>query len=108
MARPFRIGATGGPGLLLQARANHPNSETGRAAINVPLEGLGRRRLATSRDSESDRTCQHSRSYLGPAIKRWTLREVSMYWGSRSNLTGQIKPTNNPISSQGIRRGAQG
>ena len=48
----------------------------------MQLEKLGRRRLATSRDSKSDRTRQHSRSYLGPAIKRWILREVSMYWGS--------------------------
>ena len=45
---------------------------------------LGRRRLATSRNSKSDRTCQHSRSYLGPAIKRWTLREVSMYGATPS------------------------
>ena len=82
MARPFRIGATGGPGLFAASRATHPNSETGRAAFNVRLEGLGRRRLATSRDSKSGRTNQHSRSYFGPAIKRWTLREVSMYGGT--------------------------
>ena len=50
-------------------------------SFNVPLEGLGRRRLATSRDFKSGRTHQHSRSYFGPAIKRWTLREVSMKWG---------------------------
>ena len=88
---PFSLGVEGwhgrsgserrAVGLLVATRTNHPNSETGRAAVNVPLEGLGRRRLATSRDSKSDRTRQHSRSYLGPAIKRWTLREVSMYWG---------------------------
>src|ERR1700683_538493 len=64
--------------LLVATRTNHPNSETGRAAVNVPLEGLGRRRLATSRDSKSGRTNQHSRSYFGPAIKRWIPREVSM------------------------------
>src|ERR1700722_3454878 len=34
-------------------------------------------------NSKSDPTRQHSRSYLGPAVKRWTLREVSMYWGSQ-------------------------
>ena len=67
--------------VVLATRTNHPNSETGRAVFNVRLEGLGRRRFATSRDSKSDRTCQHSRSYSGPAIKRWTLREVSMYGG---------------------------
>ena len=67
--------------LLVATRTNHPNSETGRAAVKVPLGGLGRRRFATSRDSKSDRTCQHSRNYSGPTIKRWTLREVSMYWG---------------------------
>ena len=61
----------GRSGLVAATRANHPNSETGRAAFNVRLVGLGRRRLATSRDSKSDRTCQHSRSYLGPAVKRW-------------------------------------
>ena len=44
-------------------------------SFNVPPEGLGRRRLATSRGSKSDRTCQHSRSYSGPAIKRWTLEK---------------------------------
>ena len=62
----------GRPRLVAASRANHPNSETGRAAVKVPLEGLGRRRFATSRDSKSDRTGQHSRSYLEPAIKRWT------------------------------------
>jgi hypothetical protein len=40
-------------------------------SFNVRLVGLGRQRLATSRDSKSDRTCQHSRSYSEPAIKRW-------------------------------------
>jgi len=79
MARPFRIGAKV-VWVVRATRANQPNSETGRAAVNVRLEGLGRRRLATSRDSKSDRTCQHSRSYLGPAVKRWIPREVSMYW----------------------------
>ena len=81
MARPFRIGATGGPGLLLQAGPITPTRRRDVPSFNVRLEGLGRRRLATSRDSKSDRTCQHSRSYFGPAIKRWTLREVSMYGG---------------------------
>ena len=71
MARPFRIGATGGPGLLLQAGPITPTRRRDVPSFNVPLEGLGRRRLATSRDSKSDRTCQHSRSYFGPAIKRW-------------------------------------
>ena len=88
MARPFRIGATGGLGLFVASRANHPTSETGRAVFNVRLEGLGRRRIATSRDSKSDRTRQHSRSYSGPAIKRWTLREVSMNWGSMAAAGG--------------------
>jgi len=41
-------------------------------SFNVQLVGLGRRRFATSRGSKSGRTHQHSRSYLGPAIKRWT------------------------------------
>ena len=72
----------GRSGLFLATRTNHPNSETGRAAFNVRLEGLGRRHPNVSRDSKSGRTRQHSRNYLGPAIKRWTLREVSMYWGT--------------------------
>src|ERR1700733_15625562 len=72
----------GRPRLVAASRANHPNSETGRAAVYVQLVGLGRRRFATSRDSKSDRTGQHSRSYSGPAIKRWILREVSMYGGT--------------------------
>ena len=37
MARPFRIGATGDPGCASN-RANHPDSETGRAAVNVQDE----------------------------------------------------------------------
>ena len=36
---------------------------------------------------------QHSRSYLGPAIKRWTLREVSMYGGTPlTSLTSEAAP----------------
>jgi hypothetical protein len=49
--------------VVLATRTNHPNFETGRARFNVRLEGLGRRRFATSRDSKSDRTRQHSRRY---------------------------------------------
>ncbi len=84
MARPFRIGATGGLGCCA-TWTNHPNSETGRAGFNVRLEGFGRRRVPTSWDSESDRTCQHSRSYLGPAIKRW-IPQRSI------NVLGQVRP----------------
>ena len=76
-------------------------------SFNVPLEGLGRRRLATSRGSKSDRTRQHSRSYSGPAVKRWTLREVSMYWGRHvpGDLTGgraQYPPLNDGDSRLSI------
>src|SRR5271155_2563219 len=63
-------------------RTNHPNSETGRAVFQC---AAGRSRSTTScnvTDSKSARTRQHSRSYLGPAVKRWTLREVSMYGAS--------------------------
>ena len=35
MARPFRIGATGGP-VVRSNPAQSPNSETGRAAVYVP------------------------------------------------------------------------
>ena len=45
MARPFRIGATGGPGLLVATRTNHPNSETGRAVFQC---AAGRSRSTTS------------------------------------------------------------
>ena len=53
--------------------------------FNVRLESPGRLRLATSRDSKSDRTHQHSRSYLGPAIKRW-IPQRSI------NVRGQVRP----------------
>jgi hypothetical protein len=33
-------------------------------------------------DSESGRTHQYSRSYWEPAIKRWTLRTLSLLWGT--------------------------
>ena len=75
----------GWSGLLAQPGPITPTLRRDVPSFNVRLEGLGRRRFATSRDSKSDRTCQHSRSYLGPAIKRWTLREVSMYWGRCAN-----------------------
>ena len=70
-----------GSGLFVATGPITPTRRRDVPSVNVPLVGLGRRRIATSRDSKSDRTCQHSRSYSGPAIKRWTLREVSMYWG---------------------------
>jgi hypothetical protein len=41
---------------------------------------------------------QYSRSYWGPAVKRWTLREVSMYGGTPTgfwnwfSVLGQAKP----------------
>jgi len=62
MARPFRIGATGGPACWRKPDQS-PHLGDGTCRFNVPLEGLGRRRLATPRDFKSDRTCQHSRSY---------------------------------------------
>ena len=71
-------------------QTNHPNSETGRAGFNVRLEGFGRRHPKVSRGSKSDRTRQHSRSYWGPAAKRWTLREVSMNGGTP--LSGLVTP----------------
>jgi hypothetical protein len=67
--------------LLVASRTIHPNSETGRAGFNVQLEGLGRRHPKMSLDSESDRTHQYSRNYLGPTPKRWTLRALSLFGG---------------------------
>ncbi len=77
--------------LLVATRTNHPNSETGRAAVNVPLVGLGRRRLATSRDSKSGRTYQHSRSYSGPAIKRWIPQRSINVLGQGSACSNALK-----------------
>jgi len=51
----------GRSGLLVATRANHPTSETGRAAFNVRLEELGRRHPPLH--FESGRTHQRSRSY---------------------------------------------
>ncbi len=51
-----------------------PTSETGRAVFVVRLEEFGRRRPKTPHDSKSGRIFQYSRSYLGPAVKRWTLQ----------------------------------
>ena len=72
----------GWSGLFEQPGPITPTLRRDVPSFNVRLEGLGRRRLATSRDFKSGRTCQHSRSYLGPEVKRWTLREVSMFGGS--------------------------
>jgi hypothetical protein len=60
----------GWSGLFLQPWPITPTLRRDVPSFNVPLVGLGRRRLATSRDSKPGRTCQHSRSYLGPAINR--------------------------------------
>jgi len=100
MARPFRIGATGGLGCSRNPDQS-PQLGNGTCRLyNVPLEGLGRRRLATSRGSKSGRTHQHSRSYLGPAIKRWTPREVSMNGGRGSvgDLTHSMSAAPQPES----------
>ena len=53
----------GRSGLLVATRANHPTSETGRAAFNVRLEELGRRHPRVPLHFESGRTHQRSRSY---------------------------------------------
>ena len=36
---------------------------------------------ATPQDSESDRIFQYSRSYSGPAVKRWTLQDIVIVRG---------------------------
>jgi hypothetical protein len=68
MARPFRIGAKGGPGLLLASRTNDPNSETGRAVFQRAAGRLSvddvLQRHGIPSQTEST---QHSRSYFGPA-----------------------------------------
>ena len=75
-----------GSGLPAQPGPITPTLRRDVPSFNVQMEGLGRRRLATSGHSKSDRTRQHSRSYSGPVIKRCTLSEVSMYWDSSGVL----------------------
>ena len=78
MARPFGMGATGGPGLLLQAGPITPTRRR-----DVPLSMC---RWKNSVDDVLQRHGTPSQAnlpvltkLLEPAIKRWTLREVSMY-----------------------------
>ena len=85
MARPFRIGATGGLGC-----SERPKTITPTRRRDVPLSMCGwevsvddvLQRHGTPESSN----LQHSRSYFGPAIKRWTLREVSMNGGMSGPL----------------------
>src|SRR5450631_4516656 len=44
VSSPIGVFGTHRSGLLVATRANHPNSGTGRAVVNVHLEELGRRR----------------------------------------------------------------
>jgi hypothetical protein len=84
MARPFRIGATGGPGLLLQAGPITPTLRR-----DVPLSMCG------WRVSADDVLQRHGApSQAGPAgtpeniedqqLSDGFLREVSMNWGTPS------------------------
>ena len=50
-------------GLFVQPGPITPTRRRDVPSAKVSLDGHGRRRLATSRDSKSDRTYQHSRSY---------------------------------------------
>ena len=82
---PFSLGVEGWHGRsgserrAVQAcsasRTNHPNSETGRAAVNVRLGGFGRRRFATSRTpsqtgpASTPEAIQDQQSSGGPSEK---------------------------------------
>ena len=66
---------------VLAIWTNHPTSETGRAVVNVPLEELGRRRPRTPHDCKSGQISQCSRSYWGPASKRWILKAIVIVRG---------------------------
>ena len=57
-------------------RTNHPPSETGRAVVNVQPESSADDAQTAPQDSESGRIHQYSRSYSGPAVKRWTLQAI--------------------------------
>ena len=68
MARPFRIGATGGPDLLVAEPDQSPQLGDGTCRVSmcnwrVSVDDI----LQMSLDSKSGRTHQYSRNYLGPA-----------------------------------------
>jgi hypothetical protein len=68
--------------------------EMGRAVIDVQLECLGRRHPKAPQDSQSDRISEYSRSYSGPAVKRWALEAIVIVRGCpRHAITRVIRGT---------------